>query len=205
MKFRGYGRTEQTSRRPQLRSRRLIREGQTRTTALTRRKEIIAQMAVNAKLSHPGKSNGAYKHGLHGDPLFKKWKSMIARCTSEAHSSYCWYGGRGISVAPEWNDYENFKTWAQSSGYDPLLSLDRLDNDADYSPSNCRWATPAMQTRNRRVTISLTAWGETKPMAEWAEDVRCKVSYCTLQYRIQMGKSHELAISSPPHTVRSKG
>jgi hypothetical protein len=96
-----------------------------------------------------------YKHGESHTHLYAVWKSMRQRCQNSNHRAYLRYGGRGISVCDEWQDYEKFKEWALSSGYDESAggykcSLDRVDNNGGYNPSNCRWVDYKIQANNRR-------------------------------------------------------
>ncbi len=77
---------------------------------------------------------------------------MNGRCRDKGHSKYRWYGGKGIRVSAEWrNDFDAFREWALKSGFDPSLSLDRIDPDADYSPWNCRWIPIEENRRRARV------------------------------------------------------
>ena len=111
------------------------------------------------------------KHGLRNHPLFRVWYGMKRRCYDKNEKEYHNYGGRGISVCDEWrNDFLTFYNWATENGYSADLTIDRIDVDGNYEASNCRWATQKEQQRNRRNNRRITISGETKLMAEWAEE-----------------------------------
>lgn len=113
--------------------------------------------------------------------LLKVWRQMHSRCANKSDSRY---GGRGISVCVAWGDYGVFREWAVSAGYAEGLSIERKDNDAGYSPDNCIWADRGTQANNRRSTIRLTIFGETKSLSQWSRDPRCVVSEPALRLRI---------------------
>lgn len=91
-------------------------------------------------------------HGLSKDRLYNIWKNMLYRCNNSKYKYYHNYGGRGISVCSEWqDDYATFKEWSLANGYSDNLSIDRINVDGNYEPSNCRWTTATVQNRNTRL------------------------------------------------------
>lgn len=87
-------------------------------------------------------------HGRQPKRLYDIWCSMRQRCRDPKCRSYSRYGGRGISICAEWKEFEAFRDWSFANGYEESLSIDRIDNDGNYEPANCRWATMVMQARN---------------------------------------------------------
>ena len=148
-------------------------------------------------LRNEATSRRSTKHGDSRNAIYRRWVAMNHRCYHKKTRLWSSYGGRGIAVCKEWHDYKNFKKWAEASGFREDLSLERKDNDGDYSPGNCCWETKKRQSRNMQKTIYLDAFGERKPMLDWAEDSRCAVNKYTLRNRIQHGWDHEKAITSP--------
>ena len=112
-----------------------------------------------------------YKHGAYcrNMRLYSVWSTMIHRCEDPKREKYKDYGKRGISVCEEWHDPNAFMDWAFENGYSDGLQLDRVNNDGNYCPDNCRWVTPKNNSRNRRNTVFLSVQGETKSVAEWCE------------------------------------
>jgi hypothetical protein len=110
------------------------------------------------------------KHGDYQDPLYNSFNMMWQRCTNRSRPEWKRYGGRGITVCNRWQDYANFKA-DMGPTYQVGMTLDRINNDGNYEPSNCRWATRKMQQRNRWTGHWITLDGETKRVSEWAEKV----------------------------------
>lgn len=135
------------------------------------------------RLSARNKENAKFG-GASKDDLFRIWKAVLRRCYSPKDKCYHDYGGRGICVCEEWkSDYFAFKRWAESSGYKNNLSIERIDNDGNYEPSNCRWATPKEQANNRRSNHLVNGFGETKNIGQWAEALN--VPYNNLYNNLQ--------------------
>jgi len=109
------------------------------------------------------------KHGYSLDPIYPIWTNMIARCNKPQKEHYERYGGRGIKVCDEWHDVSIFAEWAYSHGYEPGLQIDRINNDGNYCPSNCRFVTHKQNSRNTSINKYLTINGETRCLSEWAE------------------------------------
>lgn len=131
--------------------------------------------------------------------LYGVWSGMKARCSRESQIGYEYYGGRGIVVCDEWRaSFIAFRDWAMANGYEEGLTLERLDVDGNYEPSNCKWITQAEQAVNTRKNIPLTAFGETKPLLHWSNDSRCVVGRTTLYKRVSLGWEHEEALITPP-------
>lgn len=101
--------------------------------------------------------------------LYWAWKAMKQRCQNPKCHAYHNYGERGINICEDWQQFEPFCKWALENGYEKGLDLDRIDNDSDYDPTNCRWTTRQDNINNRRVTTMLTVNGETRPRTEWEE------------------------------------
>lgn len=136
---------------------------------------------------------------------FHAWVNMRRRCCNPRAHNFANYGGRGIVVCAEWYDFASFL----SDMGEPKAgqSLDRIDNNRGYEPGNCRWATVTDQNRNRRVTMTATAFGTTKPLTAWLEDERCAVRHLQVLWtRIRrLGWSDERAITTPGSLYRNRG
>jgi hypothetical protein len=122
-------------------------------------------------------------HGKKETRLYKIWEGIKSRCNNPNDTGYKYYGGRGIKVCKEWqNDFESFYKWAIENGYQDNLTLDRINNDGDYEPSNCRWVNMKTQQRNRRDAVYVTINGVTKHLLEWAEIVGIKKQTIVTRY-----------------------
>lgn len=142
-----------------------------------------------------GKSNWRYKHGETKTRLFKIWTSMHERCEREKHCQYKNYGGRGIKVCDEWNEYIPFAEWARANGYSDDLSIDRIDTNGNYTPTNCRWATTKEQMNNKRNNHNVCYKGEQYTLTQLAEKYGIKKT--TLRERLKAGWSVEEAVEKP--------
>ena len=107
-------------------------------------------------------------HGMSHTRLHDIWLGMKGRCYNPHDARYSRYGGRGIEVCREWqNDFGAFCEWAFNNGYSDNLTIDRINNDGNYSPENCRWATTEEQSKNRSTNIKITIGNATKTLSEW--------------------------------------
>ena len=147
-------------------------------------------------------------HLQHGDSrighktrLYRIWGNMKARCYTPSYTRFENWGGRGIKVCDEWHDFKNFRDWALSNGYNDALSIDRIDNDGDYEPSNCKWSTNKEQTRNARGKRFITIDGETHCLSEWCEIYN--IPYHNVERRInECGWDIKKALTTPIKKVK---
>jgi hypothetical protein len=125
--------------------------------------------------------------GISHTRLYNIWLKLKAKCYRITDDHYKWYGGRGITVCDEWkNDFKAFYDWAMSNGYADDLTIDRIDNNGNYCPSNCRWVDMKTQCNNRRSNILVTVDGKTLNIQQWSELTGIK--YHTLYMRYMRGK-----------------
>lgn len=153
----------------------------------------IVKLAADANRTH-GESTGR---------LYKIWAAMKVRCHLVTDPHYPDYGGRGIVVCDEWtNSYEAFRDWALANGYNDRLTIDRINVDGNYEPSNCRWSTIKEQSNNKRGNFYITYNGETKTSAQWSEITG--ISAATIRDRIRkFGYTVEEALTLPVGCFRN--
>jgi len=136
----------------------------------------------------------AHRHKKSGTRLYTIRNGIISRCHNQNVVCFERYGGRGIKVCDDWrNSPESFMDWALSNGYNDDLSIERIDSNGNYEPSNCKWATVKEQSNNRRSTVKITINGETKSMKTWCHDLG--LNYGTVNSRYNRGVSMERLFS----------
>lgn len=130
-------------------------------------------------------------HGMSDTRFWRIYQNIKQRCYDEHNTEYKRYGGRGIKV--EWNSFEEFKA-DMYEGYSDTLSIDRIDNNGNYSKENCRWATSTQQANNRRSNRYLEFEGQIKSMAEWARELN--IGYLLIKKRLMRGWSVHKALTT---------
>jgi hypothetical protein len=155
----------------------------------------------NSKSCGCTRSSSKRTHGRNAsDPTYSTWSAMRSRCLNKASVHYSNYGDRGIKICQRWNRFENF---LEDMGERPIgKTLDRINNDGNYEPGNCRWATPREQRANqrRKLTTAIAHQGKTKTMAEWARE--SVVTYRTFAKRLSAGWAVERALNEPSHATK---
>lgn len=155
------------------------------------------------KRTKTGNKNNA-THGESKSRLYRIWAGMRSRCETKSSSGFYLYGNRGIKVCEEWQQFEPFRDWALANGYADNLSIDRIDNNGNYEPANCRWATPKEQANNTSKSHYISYKGEIITLSQAAE--KYSVNYGTLRNRINnLGWSTEEAIELSTEKKRNGG
>lgn len=147
------------------------------------------------KGANAGEKHGNYKHGCTNTKLFRLWEHMRERCYYPKHPYFKNYGGRGIKVCDEWAEFKPFQNWATANGYSDGLTIDRIDNNGDYAPSNCRWATMKEQQNNKRTNRVVEYMGQMYTVTQLASKIG--MNKTTLKERLNAGWSVEDAASRP--------
>lgn len=128
-----------------------------------------------------------------------RYKHIKERCNNPNHKSYSRYGGRGVKMCEEWSeDYDAFESWCFENGYQKNLAIDRIDNDGDYAPDNCRFVTLQENNQNRGTSRYYTIDGETKNLQQWCNFYGIKRG--TVVTRLQHGWPIEDALTAPIHS-----
>lgn len=149
---------------------------------------------------HQRDRNFCSKKAKNNPRLYRVYQSIKTRCYNPKNQNYYLYGGRGIKLCNEWLVFDNFCDWALASGYDKdaefgKCTIDRIDPDKDYSPSNCRWVSMCEQNNNRRNNRKITYNGTTKTATEWSREIG--IESCLIRERINNGWTVEEALSIP--------
>ncbi|WP_042297110.1 hypothetical protein [Paraburkholderia bannensis] len=163
-----------------------LRRGNTSSCGCLHREQLIARNQL--ALARTTKT-----HGMSSTRTFRIWVGMRRRCADPRIKCFRNYGGRGVRVCERWASFENFLA---DMGEAPAhMSIDRIDVNGNYEPGNCRWATPAIQSRNKRDNFVIAFGGTTQCLTDWAADIG--VSVQTLHSRLRDGWSVEQALSLP--------
>lgn len=148
-------------------------------------------------------SNPRITHGLTHTKLFNVWQGIRGRCYCKNDDTYRLYGGRGITMCDEWrNDFKTFYDWATSNGYEDGLSIDRIDVNGNYEPSNCRWADRYVQANNRRNNHVIYYLGERYTLRQLAR--KFDISEHCLYYRLSHNWDLEKALKLKPKIGRNQ-
>lgn len=136
------------------------------TNHLTRRTEPVRSCGC---LGVEARRKATTKHGQRWTRLYGIWLNMRSRCLTETNLAYKNYGGRGIKICSEWEEFEVFESWAKMNGYTDKLTIDRIDVNGNYCPANCRWVSRKVQNNNKTNSAYLTYGDVIKTRQEWAE------------------------------------
>lgn len=141
-----------------------------------------------------------FKHHLRYTRLYRIWNHIKDRCLNPKSDAFKHYGARNISICSEWKqDISIFYKWAIENGYNDNLTIDRIDNNGNYEPSNCRWVDIKTQANNKRNNHLITYNNETHTLAEWGRITN--INPITINKRLSIGWSINKALTTP---VRSR-
>lgn len=145
------------------------------------------------------RKNGSHGHSCVGKRTteYNTWLHMKDRCFNPNNNGYANYGGRGITICDRWLGETGFENFLSDMGHkpSPKHSIDRINNDGNYEPSNCRWATAATQVNNRSINVKFTFYGCERTLAEWSRI--SQIHPHTIDYRLSRGWSPKEAIWRP--------
>lgn len=154
-----------------------LRSGNTKSCGCLQRDKASARAATGITTTH-----GASRRG-EAHSTYEVWRSMVTRCGNPRHEAYPLYGGRGVTVCPQWLGATGFATFLADVGFQPFgMTLDRRENNGGYCPENVRWASWHTQSRNRRSNRVITFGGASRVVSDWATELGVHLS--TLRYRI---------------------
>ncbi len=131
-------------------------------------------------------------HGMSNTPTHQTWRAMLGRCNNPNDEKYARYGGRGIKVCQEWHQFSNF--FNDMGSRPPRMSIDRINNNGDYSAENCRWATATEQSNNTRRNKLITYQGKTQSLSQWSKEIGIPES--AIRKRIALGWTAEKALTT---------
>lgn len=135
------------------------------------------------------------KHNLSDCPEYKTWKDMRSRCRSPRNKEFHNYGGRGIRTCTRWDNFDGF--YSDMGSCPEGGTIERLDVNGNYEPSNCVWASRTVQANNKRSTVRLTINGETRSLSEWAKHYGVEISKAS--YRHRAGMAVDAIFSTADH------
>lgn len=125
-------------------------------------------------------------HGMRKTRIYETWVNMKTRCTNKNNAAYPKYGGRGILLCAEWtDDFLSFYKWALSHGYSDRLTIDRINNNGNYEPNNCRFVSYVVQNNNRRSNHILTYNGKSQALTAWSRETG--IPQATISNRLKKG------------------
>lgn len=167
-----------------------LRDGSTRSCGCWRKEVLTKQARAN------------YKHGASRDNaplvdkrLYRIWKNMLKRCENSNNEDFHFYGERGISICEDWHTFEKFREWSLLNGYGESLTIDRIDVNGDYCPTNCRWATRTVQSNNMRSNRLVDVNGNKHTIADWSR--LSGINGGTIRKRLKLGWSPFTAVYAP--------
>jgi len=142
------------------------------------------------------------KHGMYEKRLYRIWCGIKGRCFNPNNTAYHNYGGRGITICEEWLDFKNFYDWAIKNEYKDNLTIERIDVNGNYGPSNCTWATMTEQKQNTRKAKRIEFNGQAKTLRQWAKHYGIHSS--TLCRRLKDGWDLEKALTAPAYSLHRR-
>ena len=148
------------------------------------------------------KFNGNTIKNTHGNRIYNIWYNMKRRCLDSNNKDYKNYGARGITIYKDWiEDFSSFYNWSIENGYQDNLTLDRINNDGNYQPDNCRWVTIKVQLCNGRRNVIFNINGEPQCLSDICKERN--LNYTTIKYRLDKGMDIKEALEKPIDITKS--